>query len=333
MFTNTSRFTNALARTLAVAVLTTAIGVATTAAGAGGATRTITISSATNPSTYGQRVAFRARVGDASVPATSITGSATFSDGTDVVATVPVANAVAVYATKTLAAGDHLLSVTFVPADGSATVVSGPLVQHVVAADTTVTLTTSNPSVRYGDAGRITAIVRPVAPATGIATGGVDFAVDGAYFETVWVDATGRAILPFADLYASLNPGTHSITASYGGDANNNPSTGPAVTQTLVGSTTTPTTRITLDAKGRPVFSPRSFTLTLVSPVGCNVSVVNDTPTDLVLVYGFPGAWKRLPFGVLPAGASRSLGVSIDNYTGYFATLANTANYVAIHCR
>ena len=68
------------------------------------------------------------------------------------------------------------------------------------------------------------------------------------------------------------------------------------------------------------------------NPVGCNVTIVNNTPYALALAYGTPGSWKRLPFGGIAAGASKGVGVGMANYTGYFTTTANLNNYVAIHC-
>jgi len=90
---------------------------------------------------------------------------------------------------------------------------------------------------------------------------------------------------------------------------------------------------LTLDANGLPVFNPRSFTLSSVNPIGCNVTILNNTPNVQALAYGTPGAWKRLPGGGIAAGGAKGVGVGIGNYTGYFTTVANTKNYVAIHCR
>ena len=206
------------------------------------------------------------------------------------------------------------------------------MTQVVNVAATTTTLVTSKANANYGDAGSLTATVKPVAPAAGIPTGSVDFLVDGDWYLNVPLDSTGRAKLRFADLFPSYFPGTYQITASYVGDLNNDPSTSAAVAQTLVGITSAPVTNITLNTRGLPVFSPRSFTLESTNPVGCNVTITNNTPNTVLLAYGTPGSWKRLPFGSIAPGASKGVGVGIAPYTGYFTTTANTANYVAIHC-
>lgn len=89
---------------------------------------------------------------------------------------------------------------------------------------------------------------------------------------------------------------------------------------------------ISLNAAGKPVFSPRSFRLRATSANGCNVTITNHTPAAQALVYGFPGTWKRLPFGTIAPGASLGVGIGSAGYTGYFSTMANTGSYVAIHC-
>jgi len=214
------------------------------------------------------------------------------------------------------------------------TMPAGASTSALTPAQTSITLATRRPIAHYGDAGNITATVKAAARAAGVPTGSVDFSVDGAWYISEPVNAAGKAILPLADLYPSLYPGTYAVTATYSGDVNHDPSTTAApLAQTIVGISEAPVTTLALNGKGLPAFTPRSFTLSSVSPVGCNVTITNSTPTAQALVYGTPGAWKRLPGGTIAAGASRGIGVGIGNYTGYFSTMANTNNYVAIHCR
>lgn len=198
---------------------------------------------------------------------------------------------------------------------------------------TTTKLVSSRPTANYGASGALTATVKSAVTGAGIPTGTVDFLVDGSWYWTATLDATGKAKLMLADLYPSNPPGTYQITAQYGGDATHDPSTSAPVAQTLVGITSVPVTNLTSNAKGLPVFSVRSFTLQSTNPVvGCNVTITNNTPNAVALAYGTPGNWKRLPFGGIAPGASKGVGVGIAPFTGYFTTTANTANYVAIHC-
>jgi hypothetical protein len=62
-----------------------------------------------------------------------------------------------------------------------------------------------------------------------IPTGSVTFLADGNAMGTANLDATGTANFT----YAGLSVGAHSITASYGGDTNNSPSTSAAVSEVV----------------------------------------------------------------------------------------------------
>lgn len=197
---------------------------------------------------------------------------------------------------------------------------------------TSVALASSRPVAKYGDAGKITATVRPIG-GRGIPTGSVDFNIDGGWYWNSPLDARGKATLPLTQIYPAFDPGPHSITADYLGDAGFGPSSSGALTQTLVGISEPPVSTVTTVADGRPVFAPRSFRLSSFNPVGCNVTIKNDTSSSIALVYGTPGNWKRLPGrgGIIAPGASGGVGVSLDHFTGYFSAVG-AKNYVAIHC-
>lgn len=85
------------------------------------------------------------------------------------------------------------------------------------------------------------------------------------------------------------------------------------------------------DSTGKLAFTPSSFRMSPLNPVGCNVTITKTTSSAFVLLYGTPGMWKRLPGGGLGAGASKGVGVSLSHFTGYF-TVLGARNYVAIHC-
>jgi hypothetical protein len=293
----------------------------------------VSLTTSINPSAAGQAVTLKAKVVDPVTPASAITGSVTFADAASSIATVSVTNGVASFTTRALSAGVHTLTATFTDATTTTPIVSALLTQTVYEAATTTTVTSTRPSAPYGASGNVVAAVKAVAPGAGIATGSVDFFVDGSWYWTAPLDGTGKARLALGDMYSSFMPGTYVVTAAYAGDGNYAPSTtATGVAQTFVGISESPITTLTLNTKGKPVFTPRSFTLSSVNPLGCDVTIVNNTPYAQVLAYGTPGAWKRLPNGVIPAGAARGVGVGISGYTGYFTTTANTANYVAIHC-
>jgi len=87
----------------------------------------------------------------------------------------------------------------------------------VVQGQTTTEVTSSlNPS-SDAQSVTLTASVQPVAPATGMPTGTVSFFDNSTILTSgLGLDGTGQASFSTS----SLNPGTHSITASYTGDAN-----------------------------------------------------------------------------------------------------------------
>jgi hypothetical protein len=212
------------------------------------------------------------------------------------------------------------------------TVAPSPASAAITAA-TTTTVSSTRPVATYTPSGAIVAKVKSSVAAAGVPTGSVDFSIDGGYYETVALDARGQARMPLTDVFPAFMPGVHTVGADYTGDATHDPSTSATITQTLVGITEPPVTVLTSNAKGLPAFSVRSFTMQSLNPVGCNVTIRNDTPNTVALAYGFPGTWKVLRGGTIAPGASKGVGVGLAPNTGYFTTTANTANYIAIHCR
>ena len=317
-----------------VAPLTAAIGAAIVAppAGAVGPAASVALSTSVNPATAGQAVTVRAKVVDPATPAPGITGSMVLRDGTTSLATVTVSSGTASFTTRALGAGADVLTATFVDATAGAPVVSPPLTETVTAAATTTTVTSTRPTADYGQNGTIIAVVRPVAPGAGVPTGTVDFSIDGGWYWNAPLDATGRAQLPLSYVYPAYTPGTYTITAAFGGDANYDPSASTSgVAQTFVGISAAPVSTVSLGTKGQLTFAPTSFTLSSANPVGCNVTITNTTAGAIALVYGTPGSWKRMPGGVIAAGASAGVGIGLSHFTGYFSAMG-AANFVAVHC-
>jgi len=200
--------------------------------------------------------------------------------------------------------------------------------------DTTTTVRSSKPVAAYGNHGTITATVKSAVRGAATPSDSVDFLIDGQWFWTSDLNATGKAVLPLADVYPSYGPGTYSVTATYAGDAGHNgSSTATPASQTLVGISQEPVSTLSAGAGGKPVFAPSSFRMSSANPVGCNVTIANNTSSQAVLLYGTPGSWKRLPGsgGVIPAGESRGVGVGLSDFTGYF-TVLGAKNHVTIHC-
>ncbi|MFI0818103.1 beta strand repeat-containing protein [Streptomyces sp. NPDC021098] len=121
-----------------------------------------------------------------------------------------------------------------------------------MASSTTTVTSTPNPSVP-GQAVTYTATVASVPPGAFTPTGTVTFTLDAGTPVTVAVDAGGQA--SFTD--SSLSVGSHTVTATYNGDANLDPSTGTSIQQVNQGATTT-----SLTASPNPAVCGESVTLT-----------------------------------------------------------------------
>ena len=231
-------------------------GAAATAGTAGAVTSaaSVAVTSSANPSDYGQSVTLRAVVSDPGTPKSQLTGTMTFADGATALATKTVTSGSASYSSRLLTAGDHPITATYNPTGGGA-FTSSPLVQTVNLGSSTVALTTTRPVSYSGQAGNVTATVKPVAPGFGIPTGSVDFLVDGSWYWTSTVDANGKATLAYSDLAA----GTFAITATYSGDTNFNGSLSvAALTQTIL-PTRPPRGSRLLRRPSRSVASPSSW--------------------------------------------------------------------------
>ena len=213
---------------------------------------------------------------------------------------------------------------------GSAAAVLPAAASAAETQTTTTTLKSSRPEARYGDPGQITAQVKAAKAKAGIPSGSVEFLVDGEALATVPLDASGRAVLPLAELYPSFGVGPHTLRASYLGDATFAPSSSTPLTETLVGRTSEASATLGLNEKGAPTFSPSSFSLRYQDPFSCNVAIHNETANAYQVLYGTPGSWKALRY-VIPAGGTAGVGVGLEGSTGYF-TVRGAANYVRIHC-
>jgi len=189
----------------------------------GKAPTTTALSSSQNPSNFGQLVTFVATV-LASVG--SPTGSVTFNNGTTAPATVPLSSGTAWYTTIKLAVGTEPITAVYNGNSSFTTSTSNVLSQTVNQANTATTLVSSlNPS-NVGQSVTFTASVtpqfafEPTGPVTfydGTTKMGAGYlSEDAAKFTT-----------------SRLTSGTHSITATYNGNAEFDSSSSAPLTQTV----------------------------------------------------------------------------------------------------
>jgi len=111
----------------------------------------------------------------------------------------------------------------------------------VTQANTSTTVTSSQDPSIYGQSVTFTATVGAVAPGSGIPTGTVTFYDGATVLGTSNVDSSGQANFTTSALFI----GTHSITATYNGDANYNGSTSPPLIQTVVAPLSTDDVKVT----------------------------------------------------------------------------------------
>ena len=138
-------------------------------------------------------------------------------------------------------------------------------VSAVNMADTTITVTSdANPSIL----GQSVTFTAAVASGAGTPTGTVTFYDSTTIIGTGTLDDTGQARFTAS----SLSGGSHTITASYGGDGNFNPSTSSTLTQTVNMADTT----ITVTSDANPSILGQSVTFTAAVASGAG------TPTGTV---------------------------------------------------
>src|SRR5262249_10332545 len=142
------------------------------------------------------------------------TGTITFLEGSTVLKTVPLTAGTASFTVASPTAGTHTYTANY-SGDSTYSPSTASLTQAVQAAQTSISLTTSNSTTIVGKPLTFTAQVAPVSPATGVPTGTVTFYDNGTPI------GTGTLVNGIAKFTTtSLAKGNHSITVTYNGDSN-----------------------------------------------------------------------------------------------------------------
>ena len=221
---------------------------------------TVTLTSSTNPTVFGQSVVFSATVAVVSPGTGTPIGTVTFKDGATALSTNTLSAGQVSYNNSVLVAGSHSITVVYNGDPNFNTNTSGVLTQTVNQADTTIAVTTSLTPTVFGQPVTFTATVSPVSPGGGTPTGTVTFQ-DGTNTLGTGTLNSGSATLT----NSSLVVGAHSITAVYNDDANFNSSDSSAspLTQTVnpANSTTTLTSSTNPTVFGQSV----TFTATVTA--------------------------------------------------------------------
>lgn len=190
-----------------------------------------------------------------------------------------------------LPAGTHAITVDFPGDENYVATESAPLSQRVVTEVTTTTLTSSAPTIEYGQYVTLTAQVSsPLAEPLG---GNIWLYRNGVRVDNWTSWAQGRWSS------SSLSPGTYQFHAVYAGNANQPPSTSAAITQVVTKASTT----TVID--GSPVFKRFSSQYPLYLRVSSH-DLGNPTGVKLyegsTLIGSIAGSWGSvnvsLPVGV-----------------------------------
>jgi hypothetical protein len=253
-------------------------------AAATAATTTTALTASATQISVGQSVTFNVTV--AATTGSTPAGTVTLLDGGTSIGTATLSNGTASFTISTLAAGAQSITASYAgdAADGQST--SSAVSVQVNAAATTlqttlVTLAASAATAVSGQSITLTATVTP-----GTATGTITFK-DGSTSVGTGTLSSGKAAVSVS----TLSVGTHSLTAAYGGDAADSPSSSNVVTVT-----------ITAPASPPPASSPDygltlssgTLTITQGTPGTLTVAVAPENGFNASLSFacsGLPSGW------------------------------------------
>jgi hypothetical protein len=189
-----------------------------------GAATTTSLASGANPSAFGQSVTLSATIQTAF--GGNATGTITFLDGTTSLGTATVSSNAAQLSLSSLTAGSHSITAKYSGDASFSGSTSTAVTQTVNQGSTTTSIASNlNPSV-FGQSAVFTATIQP--PAGTTASGTVTF-LDGTNpLGTTAISGNSAQLA-----VSGLSPGSHSVTASYGGNANLSGSASSVLTQTI----------------------------------------------------------------------------------------------------
>ena len=264
----------------------------------------------------------------ATVTPAAATGMVSFFDGATPLFTASLSSGTAV-TVNTFAAGSHFFTAVYAGNTTYATSTSAPVTLQVTGASTATTTVLTAPS--SATAGSAVVLSAAVSPST--ATGSVTF-LDGS--NTIGTGTLTSGVATYST--STLAAGSHTLTASYGGDANDAASTSAAVTVTITTASNAPSILVggvlnaasyaKTGAVGSPVApgtlvaiftSPlsataASFSTTTLPPALGGVSLTfNGVTAPIVQVVpngAYPFVSAQVPFEVMPGTAQVVLTVN-----------------------
>jgi hypothetical protein len=183
-------------------------------------TVTVTASSSSNPSVFGQAASLVVHVASSSGGPAIPTGMVTLFDGTSSLSSLPLdASGAASFSLATLNAGTHSLTVNYSGDTSFSSSSSSAVSQVINKSDTAMLLATAPSSSVFGQAVQITATLQASGNGAGVPSGSVVFS-DGTTSLGSAVLNNGKATFSTS----ALGVGSHNLSATYSGDGNFNSS-------------------------------------------------------------------------------------------------------------
>jgi hypothetical protein len=216
---------------------------------------------------FGQAASFSATVVAQSPGSGAPTGAVQFLDGRTAVASAILISGVATAVVSNLSVGPHSLTAAY-PGDGNFTgsTSGGTLSLPVNKAATAIAKPAVSGTLRPGQALTFSAAVTANAPGAGAPSGTITFNDGAAAIGTTTVNSLGTASIGIS----TLSMGSHSITATYNGDANFL-SSGPSAALALtIGQDAS---SVTVSASANPAVYGQGITYTATVTTGATGTV------------------------------------------------------------
>jgi sugar lactone lactonase YvrE len=245
-------------------------------------------------------------------PGVTPTGALSLVDGSSVIATDTVSgDGSFAFSTTALAVGTHSLTASYGGDANNSAAASAAVTVVVRQASSTTSLAVSVSPVIQGNPLSLTAMVTSDSPGLG---GQVSFLDGATVIGSSPLGATGGTSLSLA----TLSPGTHTLTAVYGGDTNHAGSTSAAITEVVLA-----TPSATFTSNNNPAASGQNVTLTVLLSGGTKVV---PTGTAVLLDNGAPLA--SVPLNNSGGGSFTTSALTVGTHA-ITLSYAGDANFAA----
>ncbi|MEP7296796.1 MAG: Ig-like domain repeat protein [Burkholderiales bacterium] len=280
-------------------------------------TTTTTVGVSANPIGIGQPLTLSVAVSPTALQGVP-TGIVTFKDGAVTLGTGTLNAGVATLQTALTAAGQHSLAVVYAGDAAYATSTSPAVIESVSASATATALTSSRNPVPTGQSTTLSAAVAGSSP-----TGTVTFK-DGT--TTLGTGTVTSGVATFAAAFSTY--GAHSLTATYGGDANNLASSSAPLTETVNSGATAATATLVASPAAAALNQTVALTAT-VAPAAATGTVLFKDGQTIIGTASLSGGVATANTSFQTAGIHSLTAVYEGDGTYTFATSSAASETVA----